>query len=114
MSDSCPENHLAHDNDNYPALNPQSAMPTQAETDEQLISLWFHGRSKHTQRAYGSDIDKFLKFVNKPFRHIILRDLQDFADHLIQNKLSDTTCLSGKGEKSENLHKSFYIIREAA
>ena len=23
-------------------------------------------------------------------------------------------CLSGKDEKSENLHKSFYIIREAA
>ena len=91
MSNSCQNYLLAHDNDNYPALNRQSAMPTQAETDEQLISLWLHGRSLHTQRAYNSDIDKFLKFVNKPLHHIILRDLQDFADHLIQNNLSETS-----------------------
>ena len=91
MSDSCQNYPLAHDNDNYPALNSQSAMPTQAETDEQLISLWLHGRSNHTQRAYGSDIDKFLGYVNKPLHHIILRDLQDFTDKLFQDKLSETS-----------------------
>ena len=91
MSNSCQNHSLISDNHNYPALHHGSAMPTQAETDEQLISLWLHGRSKHTQRAYGSDIDKLLGYVNRPLHHIILRDLQDFADHLIQNSLSETS-----------------------
>ena len=79
------------DNHTYPALNSLTAIPKQAESDDQLISLWLHGRSKHTQRAYGSDIFKFCKFVDKPFQQITLGDLQSFADKLMQGKLSDTS-----------------------
>ena len=80
-----------HDNDTYPALNSLSAIPNQAESDEQLISLWLHGRSKHTQRAYSSDISKFCKSVNKALQQVTLGNLQSFADELIQSKLSDTS-----------------------
>ncbi|MBI9060243.1 MAG: tyrosine-type recombinase/integrase [Labilibaculum sp.] len=77
-----------HDNGNYPASQSQS-IPKQAESDEQLIQLWLHGRSKHTQRAYASDVVKFYKFVDKPLSQITLGNLQDFADELIQSELTD-------------------------
>jgi integrase/recombinase XerD len=91
MSNCCQYNLLMRDNDTYPALNNCSAIPRQAESDEQLISLWLHGRSKHTQRAYNADMVKFCQFVNKPFGQVTLGDLQCFADELIQSKLSDSS-----------------------
>jgi integrase/recombinase XerD len=91
MSDCCQELTLMRDNDTYPALNRQSLIPKQAESDEQLISLWLHGRSKHTQRAYNADMVKFLKSVYKPFQKITLGDLQSFADELMQGDLSDSS-----------------------
>lgn len=91
MSNSCKNNSLMPDNHTYPASNSLSAIPKQAESDEQLISLWVHGRSKHTQRAYSSDILKFCESVNKAFQQVTLGDLQSFADKLIQSKLSDTS-----------------------
>lgn len=54
----------------------------QAETDEQLIDIWLHGRSPHTQRAYQSDIGQFLRAVEKPLHAITLRGLQEYADEL--------------------------------
>jgi integrase/recombinase XerD len=97
MSNSCPKNRLMRDNTTYPASQshldsdtPQlPAMPKQAESDEQLIQLWLHGRSKHTQRAYDADIMKFQKVVEKPLQQVTLGDLQGFADNLIQSNLSD-------------------------
>lgn len=99
MSNSYQMHYLMPDNSNYPASQSQSdsnspqlpAVPKQADTDEQLIALWIHGRSKHTQRAYASDVSKFCKFINKPLKQIILNDLQNFADNLIQRKLSETS-----------------------
>jgi integrase/recombinase XerD len=50
-----------------------SAVPIkQADNDEQLIALWIHGRSKHTQRAYIADIERFRIFTPKSFREIKL------------------------------------------
>ncbi len=31
-------------------------MPRQATRDDQLVNLWLHGRSPHTQRAYRADV----------------------------------------------------------
>jgi len=59
----------------------------QAHNDQQVISLWLHGRSPHTQKAYSSDMVRFLKFVNKQLRVITLGDLQSFADSLIEENL---------------------------
>lgn len=91
LSKSCKEMTLMSDNVTYHALQSPSSMSKQAESDEQLISLWLHGRSKHTQRAYGSDIMKFCKVVDKPLGQVTLGDLQGFADSLLQSNLSDTS-----------------------
>ena len=58
------------------------ALVRQAETEEQLVALWLHGRSPHTQRAYRRDIDRFLDFVVKPLQAVTLADVQAFADSL--------------------------------
>jgi integrase/recombinase XerD len=62
---------------------PPVAIPVQASSDEQLLELWLHGRSRHTQRAYRSDVGKFQRGSGKPLRQLTLGDLQDFADGLI-------------------------------
>jgi len=58
-------------------------MPSQAASDQQLISLWLHGRSVHTQRAYAADIARLLEHTGgKPLATTTLADLQSFADSL--------------------------------
>lgn len=65
----------------------ETGIVQQAHNDEQVIALWLHGRSVHTQKAYSSDIVRFLKFVNKQLRVITLGDLQSFADNLKEQDL---------------------------
>lgn len=99
MSESCKENQLMRDNSSYHALSshtdpctPQSSLITkQADNDEQLIELWLHGRSKHTQRAYRLDIARFRTSVNKLLQLVTLGDLQMFGDDLFRMKLADTS-----------------------
>jgi len=99
-SDCCQElrtinNVILHSdkNPNSDGCAPQSlvanAIPKQADTDEQLITLWLHGKSKHTQRYYKSDIEIFFKFTNKQLRQVILSDLQSFSDSLNLKDLTD-------------------------
>src|SRR5690349_12237862 len=52
----------------------------QAATDAQLVEIWLHGRSPHTQRAYAADIARFAA-AGKPLAAVTLADLQAFADH---------------------------------
>jgi integrase/recombinase XerD len=54
----------------------------QADTDSQVVFMWLHGRSNHTQRAYLADINRFLTFAVKPLREISLADIQGFAGSL--------------------------------
>jgi integrase/recombinase XerD len=51
-------------------------------TDQQLLDLWLHGKSPHTQRAYRADAKRFFSYVARPLRIVTLGDLQAFADHL--------------------------------
>src|SRR4051794_16880737 len=51
----------------------------EASSDDQLVELWLHERSRHTQRAYRADIDRFRAGAGKPLRQITLADLQQFA-----------------------------------
>ena len=62
---------------------------TQADTDEQLISLWLHGKSRHTQRYYKKDVEHFFAVVKKSLKTVILSDLQKFADILSNADLVD-------------------------
>ena len=54
----------------------------QASTDAQLIDLWLHGRSIHTQRAYRADALLLLGATGEPLAQITLGDLQSFSDLL--------------------------------
>jgi integrase/recombinase XerD len=54
----------------------------QASSDDQLIALWLHGRSPHTQRAYRADTGRFLSRAGKPLTRITLADLQEFTEEL--------------------------------
>ncbi|MHC4772849.1 MAG: tyrosine-type recombinase/integrase [Planctomycetota bacterium] len=73
--------------DSSPPQSNETEIVRQAHNDEQVIDLWLHGRSSHTQRAYTGDIVRFFKYVNKHLRVITLGDLQGFADHLIEENL---------------------------
>ncbi len=74
-----------------PAVGPPgaAAFPRQAETDEQLLRLWLHGRPATTTRAYTADVDRFRAFVGKPLQSVTLGDVQAFSDSL--DGLSDTS-----------------------
>lgn len=58
------------------------AIVNQADTDGQVLALWLHGRSKHTQRAYSAKAERFLSFSMKSLVGVSLSDLQSFADSL--------------------------------
>ena len=77
-----------------------AAMQAQAHNDQQLIALWLHGKSAHSQRAYMVDVEKFFGYVGTPLvwfetvwnddtgkmetrrREIKLETLQAFSDTL--------------------------------
>ena len=77
-----------------------AAMQAQAHNDNQLIALWLHGKSAHSQRAYMADVEKFFGYVGTPLvwfetvwnddagkmetqrREIKLETLQAFSDTL--------------------------------
>lgn len=59
----------------------------QADSDQHLIDLWLHGRSRHTQRAYRRDANGFLEAVEKPLHRITLGDLQQYAEQLVESGL---------------------------
>ena len=60
-----------------------SAMARQADSDTEMIQLWLHGRSSHTQRAYRHDIARFLTYAKRPLAMVALRDVQGFSDSLV-------------------------------
>lgn len=66
-------------------------LPRQAESDQQLIDLWLHGRSRHTQRAYQTDAGRFMDAAQKPLHRITLGDLQAFATAISESGLRPAT-----------------------
>lgn len=77
--------------DSLTEVNLFLAVPRQAESDQQLIHLWLHGRSVHTQRAYEADAKRFLQFAAVPLREITLGVIQNFADSLAEQSLAPAT-----------------------
>lgn len=79
--------------DNMPIVagGDQPILPRQAESDAHLLSLWLHGRSIHTQRAYAANASGFLSFVGKPLHGVTLGDIQAFADRLEAHGLAPAT-----------------------
>ncbi len=64
-------------------LIPSGPIQTQADNDSQLIALWLHGKSVHSQRAYLADVERFTNHVAKPLQVVTLGDLQGFANSLV-------------------------------
>ena len=70
---------------------PVGRIPQQADSDEQLIKLWLHGRSKHTIKGYMNDIKLFFQKNNKILKTTTLQDLPDYADYLTKKDYAQTT-----------------------
>ena len=65
--------------------------PRQADNDAHLVELWLHGRSRHTQRAYRADAERFLDAIQKPLHRITLGDLQQYAEQLAASGLQPSS-----------------------
>lgn len=65
--------------------------PRQADNDAHLVELWLHGRSRHTQRAYRTDAERFLDAIQKPLHRITLGDLQQYAEQLVASGLQPSS-----------------------
>ena len=70
---------------------PASLSPNRPNSDQHLIELWLHGRSRHTQRAYRADAGRFLAAVEKPLHRITLGDLQQYAGQLLESGLEPSS-----------------------
>ncbi len=81
------------DKTHYPALveeapgslvpfTPNLSISREANSDEQMIELWLHGRSPHTRRAYRADASRFWSFTGVSLHQARLTDLQSFSDAL--------------------------------
>ena len=75
-------------------------VPQQAESDQHLIDLWLHGRSRHTQRAYRRDAGRFLEAVEKPLHRITLGDIQQYAGQL-----------AGSGLEPSSVYRSMSAVK---
>ena len=62
-----------------------------ASSDDRLIDLWLHGRSKATERGYRAEATRFQTHVCKPLRSVTLADLQHYADELERLGLQPAT-----------------------
>jgi site-specific recombinase XerD len=69
---------------NHSYIGAELARPRQDPGDQQLIALWLHGRSPHTQRAYQRDAARLLAHVGVGLRQLTLGQLQAFAASLQQ------------------------------
>src|SRR5688572_21822102 len=64
------------------SYEPTTIIPTQADTDNQLIALWLHGRPAGTQRQYLAAYTSLAALMVKPLQAVGLADLQRFVDSL--------------------------------
>jgi integrase/recombinase XerD len=56
---------------------PPGGAPVQASSDDQMVELWLgRYRSRETIEAFTYDVKHFRRAVPKPFREIVLRDIQ--------------------------------------
>lgn len=70
--------------------NPLGAVaPRQADHDVQVIEMWLHGRSQHTQRAYAAAVHRMRAVIGgKLLMDVTVRDLQALATLLEREGLA--------------------------
>lgn len=64
---------------------------SRVSTDDRLIEMWLHGRCSGTQANYRRSVAEFQALVGKPLTEMRLEDLQQYAAHLSDRKLSEAT-----------------------
>ena len=66
------------------ATRQPETMPSQADSDQQLIALWINSHaSEHTRRAYAADVARLLAYTGgKSLAATTLADLQAFAESM--------------------------------
>jgi integrase/recombinase XerD len=65
----------------------------QAEDDEELIQVWLNAKSEETRRAYQSDIDQFIGYVEKPIQAVLLQDILEYRKYLDAQDFSTNTII---------------------
>ena len=65
-------------------MSPEIVLSARAASDNHLINMWLHGRSRHTERAYRADVERFLAGAGKSLVVVTLADLQEFSASLDQ------------------------------
>ena len=84
-----------------PAATTAIVVSQQADSDQHLIELWLHGRSRHTQRAYRAEAERFLAAVKRPLHRVGLGDLQMYASQLAGSDLQlSSVCRAMSAVKS--------------
>lgn len=64
-------------------MNHETALIPQDITEDRLIDLWVRTKkSKHTQRAYRIDVERFRQFVKKPMMFVGLEDALIYVESL--------------------------------
>lgn len=86
-----------------------AAIAPQAGSDAQMIALWLHGKSAHSQRAYSGDVAHFFSFVGKPLQSVILADLQAWSDSLDGAQNSKRRIVSSVKSLFTFAHKLGYV-----
>ena len=58
---------------------------------QQLMTLWLHGKSRHTRRYYRRDAERFLRFSGAPLAELDAMDVQRFFDALEGDRLAPSS-----------------------
>ena len=81
---------------------------------EEVIALWVHGKSPHTQRYYRRAARQFLGWVGKPLDRVTLADVQEYATSLTTSGLapsSQARAIASIKSLFTFLHKQLGILR---
>ena len=72
-------------------LHPVTRIRSDVKDNDQILSLWLHGKSPHTQEIYSRISNELVTAINKPLQWLTLEDLQTFADYLESKGLSKSS-----------------------
>ena len=84
------------DRDGPEMPNAPNEKTAQARSDRELVRLWLSEKSEHTQRAYQTDLEEFIDWVDKPIQAILLKDVQAYKAYLTNERALATSTVSRK------------------
>ena len=75
----------------HTAATPTYRIQADAATNDQIVQLWLHGKSPHTQAFYARVAYLLARQVEKPLQWLTLEDVQSFANYLESLGLADSS-----------------------